>query len=281
MTVEEIIQAVLSKRSEVTRSQILEALEAEKCKTGGLMEDETLMRLIAARYEVQVPQDRVFNHSLSIGILVPNLNDVTLVGRIVAVFPVKTFEGKTSGKYASLMITDKDGLIRVMIWNDKTSLIESGALKAGQVARFRHGYTREDRIGKVELHIGGKTEVEINPEDVDERHYPSIGKFVTKTGEINTAQQGIHLEGSVEEVSPLSTFTRQDASPGKVLRFVLADSSGKVTVVAWNEKAEELEPLLKRGLEVRLVNAKTKAGSSGGFEVHVDSVTFVDFCGAP
>jgi ssDNA-binding replication factor A large subunit len=125
--------------------------------------------------------------------------------------------------------------------------------------------------------MGGKSEVEINPKDIDEQRYPSISRFVRKTCEVTTAQQSIHLEGKVAEVFPSSTFSRQDESIGKLLRFVLADSSGEVTVVAWNEKAEELEPLLKRGLEVRLVNAKAKAASNGGFEVHVDSAAYVDF----
>jgi DNA polymerase III alpha subunit len=60
-----------------------------------------------------------------------------------------------------------------------------------------------------------------------------------------------------------------------VLRFTLADDSGEVAVVVWNEKAEELEPHLKRGAVMQLVNAKAKKGSNGGFEIHVDSLTYV------
>jgi hypothetical protein len=48
-------------------------------------------------------------------------------------------------------------------------------------------------------------------------------------------------------------------------------------VVAWNGKAGELEPILKQGVELYLVNAKAKSGSDGNVEVHVDATTFVDF----
>jgi ssDNA-binding replication factor A large subunit len=147
MTPEEIIQQILSKRPEISREQILERLKTEKNKTGNLIADATLLRLIAAKYGVEIPHDRVYD-KLSISHLIPNLNDVTVTGRVVAVYPPKTFEGKRSGKFASLMITDKEGILRVMLWNDKVNLIESGELKAGQVARFSHGYTREDRNGK-------------------------------------------------------------------------------------------------------------------------------------
>jgi exonuclease VII large subunit len=60
-----------------------------------------------------------------------------------------------------------------------------------------------------------------------------------------------------------------------VLRFTLADDSSEVAVVVWNEKAEELEPCLKRNVEVQLVNASAKAASNGGFEIHVGSSTYV------
>ena len=276
MTTEEIIQQILSKRPEISREEILERLKTEKSKTGGLIADATLLRLIAAKYGVEIPHDRVYDRKLSISHLVPNLNDVTVSGRVVAVYPPKTFEGKRSGKFASLMIADKDGILRVMLWNDKVNLIESGELKTGQVTRFSHGYTREDRNGKAELHLSSKSEIEINPQNVKAEDYPSIGKFATKIKEITKAHKNIHLIGIVKEVFPSSTFTRQDLSTGKVLRFTLADSTGEVAVVVWNEKAEELEPFLKKSVELQLVNAKVKATSSGGFEIHVDASTYVD-----
>ena len=276
MTPEEIMQQILSKLPEISREQILEMVKTEKNKTNGLIADATLLRLIAAKYGVEIPQDRVYNRKLSINHLVPSLNDVTVTGRVVAVYPAKTFEGKKSGRFASLMIADSDEILRVMLWNDKVNLIESGELKAGQVARFSHGYTREDRNGKAELHLSSKSQIEINPQNVKAEDYPAIGKFATKIKEITKARKNVHLVGRVKKVFPSSTFTRQDASTGKVMRFTLADGTGEVTVVAWNEKAEELEQSLKENLEVQLINAKVKATSNEGVEIHVDASTYID-----
>ncbi len=275
MTPEEVIQRILSQRPEITREAVLEKLHAEKSKTGDLIADATLLRLIAAGYGVEILSGNVYDRALSISHLIPNLNDVVVSGRVVAVYPAKTFEGKKSGKYASLMVTDGDGVLRVMLWNDKASLVESGELKTGLVARFSHGYTREDRTGKVELHVGEKSTVEVNPRDLRAEDYPSISKFATKISGITSAQRSVHVAGVAQVVFPSSTFTRQDLTTGKVLRFTLADDSGEITVVVWNEKAEELEPRIKRGAAVELVNAKVKTASKGGFEVHVDSTTYV------
>jgi ssDNA-binding replication factor A large subunit len=275
MTAEEIIQQILSKHPEVSRDQILETLQVEKSKTGGLIADETLLRLIAARYGVEILQKRVYRR-LSISHLVPGLNDVTITGRVLAVYPPKTFEGERSGKFANLVIADKDAVLRVVLWNDKVDLIESGELKAGQIVRFSHGYTREGLKSKAELHLGSRSQIEVEPQNVKADEYPFIGRFATKISEINSARKTIHLVGTVKTVFPASTFNRQDQSTGTVMRFTLADETGEIPVVAWNEKAEELEKTVKVNADLRLVNARVKEASNGGFEVHVNSYTYVE-----
>jgi ssDNA-binding replication factor A large subunit len=276
MTAEEIIQQILAKHPEVARDRILEALQVEKSKTGGLIAEETLLRLIAARYGVEFLQNRVY-HRLSITNLVPGLNDVTITGRVVAVYPPRTFEGARSGKLANLMIADKSGILRVVLWNDNVDLIELGELKAGQVVRFSHGYTREGRKGKAELHLGSKSQIEVKPQNIKADEYPSIDSFATKIGEITKPYKTIHLVGTVKEVFPASTFTRSDMSTGKVLRLTLADETGEIAVAVWNEKAEELEKTVKVNANLQLVNARVKEALNGGFEIHVNSYTYTEF----
>ena len=275
MTTPEIIQAILLKHPEVTEQQILENLAEEKNRSGGLLGDETLLRLIAAKYSVEVPQQKpVYSGNLSSGRLFAGLNDVTVEGRLIAIFPVRSFQGEKSGKFATLMIVDDDGILRAVLWNDKAELVEKGELKAGQVVRLVHGYTREDRYGKVELHLGGKSKIEINAEC--KSVYPSVEKFATKISDLTSTYRSVHLAGKVKEAFASTTFTKGDGNDGKVLRFSLADSSGVATVVAWNEKAEELENALKPNVGLHLVNAKVKETQSGSLEVHLDSGSFVE-----
>ena len=94
MTSEDLIQQILAKQPDVSRDQILETLKAEKEKTGGLIADETLLRLIAARHGIETTHSNVIR-KLCISDLVAGLNDVTVTGRVVAVFPARTFEGKS------------------------------------------------------------------------------------------------------------------------------------------------------------------------------------------
>jgi len=278
MSTEKIIEQILSGRPEISREEVIERLEKEKMKTGGFISDKTLLRMIAAELSVEIPHDEALAPKLSVRDLVLGLNDVTLVGRIVAVFPPKAFKGNRSGKMASLLVADQSGILRVVLWDEKTGFIESGEIKVGQIIRFSHGYTREDRSGRVELHIGEKSEIEINPKDVEAKDYPTISKFTTKIGKITQTQKNkrVSVKGTVKELFSASTFKRQDSSSGKVMRFVMADETGEIPVVVWNEKANELEKVIKKDVKLQVVNAKVKKAINEGLEIHVDSGTYLE-----
>jgi replication factor A1 len=232
--------------------------------------------LIAAEFGCRIQIDEAVTPVLAIGDLVPGLNDVTIVGRIVAVFPVKAFNGNRKGKLASLLIADKSGILRVVLWNDRASLIESGEAKVGQIIRFSHGYTREDYGGTVELHIGEKCDAEIDPKDVNAHDFPTIRKFAAKMGSLKDAygNKKVNVVGIVKKLFPATMFERQDSTSGKVMRFVLADDTGEVPIVVWNEKVDELDKTLKIGIELQIVNAKVRKALGEGLELHVDALTY-------
>ena len=279
MPSEELINEITSKRPGTSREQILKALEEEKIRTAGLIADSILLRLIAHKLGAEIPSEKVPARILSTRVLVPKLNDVTISGRIIAVYPTKTFEGSKPGKFASLIIADKDGLLRVLLWNDKAGFLESELLKTGEITRFSHAYTREDRNGKTELHLGEKSTIEINPQDLREEDYPSIEGTTTKISQVASTQSLIHLLGRAKNISGVSTFTRQDQTSGKVMRFTLFDETGEATIVAWNEKAEELTKKLDQNKTVRLVNVRIKSDSNNMLELHADASTFQEVTG--
>lgn len=277
MTKEKVIEQILSSHPEISREEILERLERKKKKTDGLIADETLLRMIAAELGIEMSRE-VSTPRISIKDLVPGLNNVTIAGRVIAVFPPKTFGRDNGRKVVNLLVTDKSGILRVTLWDDKADFVESGQVKIGQIIRVSHGYAREAYDGKTELNVGDRGEVEINPKDVEARDYPSVSKFMIKIGEIAQTQKNekVNIAGVVKKLFPVSTFTRRDASVGKVMRFKLADETDEITVVAWNEKAEELEKTLKEGTELQIVNAKVKKALMKGLEIHVNQRTHVE-----
>jgi len=277
MTTEDLIRAILSQNPAISEAQILERLDAERTRTGGLLGDETLLRLIAAKLGVQVQQNNIHNSCiLSSSRLFAGLYDVTVAGRLIAVYPARNFQGaEKSGKFATLLMADNDGILRVVLWNERAELVENGELKAGQVVRLVHGYTRADRSGKTELHLSGKSQIEWEPEGkIGE--YPSMDKFNAKIKALTSTSGNVHLSGGIKGILGKKTFSRSDNSEGTVMRLTLTDDSGQVTVVVWNEKVAELEKNLTANTRLQLINARVKEAQNGDLEVHVDQNTFVN-----
>ena len=131
----------------------------------------------------------------------------------------KHLKGAKPGKFGSVSIADNDGVVRVILWNEKATVVESGELKVGQIVKFAHGYTKADKFGSPELHVGERSQVELNPQNVKSEDYPSISKFATKIKQLTLEQKSVHIEGKVKEVFGTSSFTRSDQTPGKVLRL--------------------------------------------------------------
>ena len=277
MTIEEIIEKIRSKHPEISREEIAERLEKEKRKTNGLISEDTLARMIAADLGMESQRESSDMPMLSIVDLVPGLSNVTITGRVVAVLAPKTFEKNRKGKVASLFVADNSGIVRVVMWNDRTRLVESGSLRVGQTLRIAHAYTKEGRGGGVELHVGERCTLEVDASDVSSRTYPTIRKFATKINRIaiEPRNRRVNIVGQVHRVYPASTFERDDQTSGKVMRFTLADETGDMTVVVWNEKVDEVQPTLKEGTSLQVVNASVRKNVEKKPEVHVDSETYV------
>jgi replication factor A1 len=277
MSFEEMVERILSSCPGVSRETVLERLEAERSRAGGLISDEALLRMIAAGLGCEFPGDRTGAPALLLRDLIPGLNDISVVGRVVAVFSPRAFNGSRKGRFASLLVADESGVLRVVLWNDKAGLAERGGVKVGGLVRFRHVYTREDFGGRVEVHVGEKCTVEVNPADVRPKDYPSIRRFTMKIGELSSALKSsrVNVAGNVQRLGSVSEFERSDSTSGRVMRFVLSDGSGEVSVVVWNEKVDEVQAVLKVGFGVQVVNGRVKKAASGGLEVHVDGSTYV------
>lgn len=271
--VRELMEKILAEKPEISAETIMARLEHERRKTGGYISDDILLQAIAAELGVKISKRSVRIPRMKIKDLIPGLSNVTITGRVIATYPSKV-QSKGRSKKLSFFIADKTGIIKVILRNSKSDL----TIKTGQIVKIRCGYVREDRWGKLELHVGERGSIEIDPEDIEAEEYPTPVEFSTSIGEITKAHRDkrIHLRGRIQEIYQPSNFEKRDGGKGKVLRFILEDETGRIQTVVWNEKVDELEALLVSGATIQLVNAKVKSALNGGFEVHVDSKTYVE-----
>ena len=162
MSLEEIVNRILSYCSDINRKEILEMIEKKKRGARYFLTDETAARIAASELGVKIGHEP-FRLKIQIQDLVSGLNDVTVAGQVVAVYPPKTFTRRdwTEGKLASILVSDKSGTLRIVLWDNKVDLIEGIKIQREQTIRISHGYVREGLDGKPEVHLGQRGSIKV------------------------------------------------------------------------------------------------------------------------
>ena len=269
MPVDEIIDRILSSRRELTRRMILQLIDSKIKESKGFLTVESAARAVAAELGLEITRVSLMKGT-SIRNLVSGLGNVTIVGRILHVNPPRTFTRSNGeeGKMRSLYIADKTGILRVVIWGEKAELLGSSET-IGKIVRFSHGYVRKGYNGRLELNIGLKGNIEVSPPDISEEEIPSINRFYKKIKQITKPETRVNTFGRVMKISPINTFTREGGVSGKVRRIEIRDQTGRITVVLWNNKVDELGDL-EIGKYLEIFGAKVRKDLNGRLELHVD-----------
>ena len=274
MDLESIVQQILVARRDLSREELLKRIYEKKRSAEDYFLDEVAARIVAVELGVEIQNEEDFPSEIAIKNLVSGLNDVTIIARVIAVYPTQTFSrnDSTEGKVARSLLADDTGTIRLVLWDDKIELVETGKLQQGRIVRVLHGYVRESFDGKLELHLGKKGDMEIPPPNADESRFPRIADFIDKIGQVTSDRKKANVLGQVTQVFPVSEFTRKDGTRGKVKRVRLKDETGDTTIVIWNERVDELNTM-NDGDQLRIINARVKTGLDSRVELHVGNST--------
>jgi replication factor A1 len=267
--VESIVEDILSKRRELSRDQVLALIEEKKREGRGLLSDEGAARLVAEELLIQTHGTELGR--MRVKDLVPGLNDVTISGRILMTWSPQDFQRKdgTPGRVMRITIADKSDRVRCAIWDRHVDVISRAGDLQGRVLRVGHAYTRQGLSGDTEVHAGERSSIEIDPSDMPSSDLPEFGELFTPLAKLAVGANQINAIGVVQSEPRHYTFAKDDRT-GSVLRVFIADESGSIPLVAWNERAEELRNL-KSGAIVRALNARVRLDRNGGPELHVES----------
>lgn len=213
--------------------------------------------------------------------LVSGLNDVTISGRVLLAWPPQEFQRRdgTPGRVMRLTLADKSGRVRCALWDKHVDVLSRAGDLRGRIVRIGHAYTRQGLAGDAELHAGDRSSIEINPKDMPTSDFPEFKDLFTPLGNVKADSNQVNAVGIVQAEPRLYSFTKEDRS-GSVLRTILADESGAMPLVAWNERAEELREL-KKGDIVQVLNARTRLDTNARPELHVEARSQVEVLSSP
>ena len=258
-----IVDRILKATPELTRESVYQLIRKKIQEMEGLLTEEGAAYVVASELGVEVKPIAI-RQEVAVRDLVPGLYDVTVAGRFVFLHPATTFHRAdgSKGKVARGVLADKTGTIKVVFWDSKAELVEQGKLEQGVVARIAHGYTRVGIDGRVELHIGDRASIEINPSDLDPDLFPSVEVFVKKIGELKEGDKHVYVAAIVKRAYPVKRF-----EGGALRRLRIADGTGTVTAVFWGRQAELMQDV-REGHYLHIVGAKVRRGQKG-LELHV------------
>jgi ssDNA-binding replication factor A large subunit len=133
--------------------------------------------------------------------------------------------------------------------------------------------------GEAEVHAGDRSSIEIDPQDMPLVDFPEFSELFTPLGKVSPESNQVNAIGIVQGDPRFYSFTKEDRA-GSVLRVILADESGSVPVVAWNERADELREI-KKGDTLQVMNARTRLDNNSRTEVHAEARSQVTILASP
>jgi hypothetical protein len=244
----------IEKEKGVAHEELQRRVQEKLTKLSGLISKEGAAHIVANELGVDIISI-MKKGGIKIAQVMPSMRNVTLVGKVVKDYGLKTYqkEGRT-GRVWSMLIGDESGTMRIVVW-DETLLtkMEQGNINEGMVLRLSDGFVK-DNNGYKEMHLGSKSVLELNPIGV------SIGEVKTSstpsaaTKKISTLQEGdfARMVGTVVQMFEPKFYDGcgecgkkvdqgcQD-HPGStslkvpILNFYLDDGSGNIPIVVFRD----------------------------------------------
>ncbi|MCL4517585.1 MAG: hypothetical protein M1587_00120 [Thaumarchaeota archaeon] len=217
--------------------------------------------------------------TLSLSRLENNQADVTVLGRILSIGPLKIFERKSDSKRGLLnriVVFDETTTIAVNLWDSKASeVLESNELSPGDLVRISHAYVRPAIDGTPTLNAGDKTKVEkllgeqqailgLDSRILDADSIPEDGRTMIVGGRVS---------GELRR----GDFVRKDGTRSQLCSFSLAGEKSETRVVIWNS-SNPVFSTLKNGEKITLLNVRSRTSSYQGrsiLELHGDDATCI------
>lgn len=129
------------------------------------------------------------------------MRSLAVAGRVCQKFPVTEFATESRrGKIGSFILGDETGMLRVVLWNNKTDKLEE--IKEGDVVKIEGAYVR-DNNGRTEAHLGELGILIPNPEGIEIKEVKGLKGGASerkKIAELTEKDQSIEILGTIVQV---------------------------------------------------------------------------------
>ncbi|MFW9922226.1 MAG: DUF2240 family protein [Candidatus Thorarchaeota archaeon] len=201
-----------------------------------------------------------------------NMKNISIIARVTGMSNIREFSRKdgTNSLVGSLMVKDNSGPGRITLWNGMTDYIKTVSI--GDAIRIEGAYVKLGLRGEPEIHVSSNSTVEINPEYLTDA-LPKIDLQFTEIANLEPRDRDVNVKALVVRVQEIRTFAKNDGTEGQVLNIGISDNTGSTRLVAWDDKAVELENLEEMS-PIEILHGYTKEGNQG-VEIHLGTLSSV------
>ena len=268
---------ILGQRKDLSEEELNRLIEEKKQQIGaGYLSDAGACWLIASELGVKLEDNVNISSELTPSTIQVGLSEATVKGRVLSIYPTKTYNRKdgTTGRYRRIIIFDKGTFLPVTLWDEATELSEKLSIKPGSLIRIVKGYVRSGLDGKPVLHLGYRGSIEIPQEDEGLITLDEISRDVS---DVKAVERNLVVKGIIDSEPKRTEFARKDGL-GSVTQFYLKGKNGRrFRVVLW-DSSPDLSNMIKMGRSVLIVSLHSKILSNGEVELHGDEATTILPC---
>lgn len=281
LSVEEIINLIIESTG-MTRSEIQELINRQRELFGeSNITERSAALLVAKEFNVKIKPISFTPSSIKISDLTEGMNNVVLEGKVLSISDVRSFKRSdgSTGYVCNLIVGDDSGNIRIVLWDNHTTAVSDGHINIGDIIRILGGYTRPGRFDNLEVNLGRRGKIIINPPDVDPSKYDdiSIETSFVELGSLAPNLYNISVKGTIIRKYDPVEFTRKDGQPGRVFSAIIGDNTGSVRISFWNDLVDYFDKI-SEGTELEINNLYTRS-SDRGIELHTSSKSTIKIIG--
>ncbi len=279
-----MIEIILEEKEEITFEKLRDMIEEKKRKVGaGYLTDQGALFLVAA--DLGVSFDKANKSENSIKDLFVGARDISTIGRILSIHPIRSFLKRDSNqetKNRIIIIYDKESSIKIKLWDEFVNIPEQIGITIGDLVKISKGQVKSGMDGKQIINLSGNGTIEHLP-DEKKHNIPTIDEITTTIDTLDAPKENLVISGIIKTDPRISGFTNIRGEHSKSLQFETTNDSNsrQIRTIIWNINEENIPKSLTANQKIKLIGVKVKAGNpnygNGDLEIHGDEGTAIDF----
>lgn len=279
-----MIESLQSQKPDISVEQLRELIDEKKRKIGaGYLTDQGALFLVAA--DLGISLGNIKRGYGTIKDLFVGAKDVSVVGRIMNIYPTRKFFRKDSNeeiRNRTLTIYDHESVVRVKLWDDQITLPDEAHLSPGELVKISRGYVKSGLDGRPVINLSSGSQIEVLEE---ENAIPDIDSITIKVDEVRESRENVVITGILGSSPRISQYENSRGEAMKLLQLQLSNEMKTqfLRTVIWNVDESKIPKIFDIDAKIRLIGVRIKQGNpqygSGDFEIHGDEGTAFEFFG--